>query len=175
MEFFDKYSYKQKNYVLALLAVLIAAVVYKHKISILLETKELKRELEEKIQLAATADNEIRSTQIEIAQLNRFLGEENNSIEKVQQGFLNFFAKKATKISVYQVNEVLGYQHPDFTINTHLVVLKGDYLHTLRFIYDLEKEFRLAKILNCTFEYKKSSSDDEKSLYTTLLIQNYLK
>ena len=175
MEFFDKYSYKQKNYALAILAVLIAAVVYKHKISVLLETNQLKVELEDKIQQASTADSDIRSTQIEIAQLNRFLGEENNSVEKVQQGFLNFFAKRADQISVYQVNEVLGYKHPDFTINTHLVVLKGDYLHTLRFIYDLEKEFRLAKVLNCTFEYKKYSSDDEKSLYTTLLIQNYLK
>lgn len=175
MEFFDKYSYKQKNYALAILTVLIAAVVYKHKFSVAIETKAFQSELEEKIEQAKTADMDIRSRQLEIAQLNRLLGEEDNTVEKVQQGFLNFFAKNAHGLAVHEVSEVLNFQHPDFAINTHRIVIKGDYLKTLRFIYELEKRFTLAKVLNCTFEYKKYSSDDEKSLYTTLLIQNYLR
>ena len=175
MTFFDKYSFRQKNYALALIAVLLIAVAYKRAFSVSLETADYRNELEQKIVAASNADQEIRSRQIDIARLNRYLGEENNSVEKVQQGFLNFFAKHGDGLLVHQIDEVLNFKHPDFEINTHRVVLRGDYLHSLRFIYALEKEFTLAKVLNINYEFKRYSLDEEKHLYTTLLIQNYLR
>ncbi|MCJ8289332.1 MAG: hypothetical protein HRT58_22060 [Crocinitomicaceae bacterium] len=175
MTFFDQYSYKQKNIALLVLGVLLAAVSYKRAFSVTMETSEYKTELQEKLILAESSDQQIRTKQIEIAQLNRLIGKEGNTIEKVQQEFLNFFAKKGQHISVHQIEEVLHFQHPDFSINTHRIVLRGDYINTLRFIYDLEKKFDLAKILNISFEFRKFDSDDEKDLYTTLLIQNYLR
>ncbi len=175
MTFFDQYSYKQKNIALLVLGVLLAAASYKRAFSVTIETAEYKTELQEKLILAETSDQQIRTKQIEIAQLNRLIGKEGNTIEKVQQEFLNFFAKRAQSISVHQIEEVLHFQHPDFSINTHRIVLKGDYINTLRFIYDLEKKFNLAKILNISFEFRKFNSDDDKDLYTTLLIQNYLR
>lgn len=175
MEFFEKYSFKQKNYVLAILVVLLFAVVYKHKISVLLESVNYKNELEDKILSARTADSDIRNIQLELVQLNRVLGEEGNSVEKVQQSFLNFFTRESKGLKVQQINEVLSYEHPDFEIYTHFVVLKGSYLNTLEFIYAIERKFDMAKILNAKFEYKRNSSEEEKALYTTLLIQNYSK
>lgn len=175
MTFFDKYTYKQKNYALLVLGVLLAAVAYKRGFGPTLEIKEYRTELEGKLEMATTADDQIRTKQIEIAHLNRLLGEEGNTIEKVQQEFLNFFAEKAVNVSVHEINEVLNFQHPDFSINTHRVVLKGDYSSTVRFLYEVEKKFKLAKILNVSFEFAKQEASDEKSLYTTILIQNYLR
>lgn len=175
MEFFDKYSYKQKNYALAILSVLLIAVSYKRAFSVSVETSEYKQELEDKLIVAESADQDIRTKQEQLAKLNLMLGEENNTIEKVQQGFLNFFALNTEELEVHEISEVLNYKHPDFSINTHRIVLKGDYLNTLDFIYKLERDFKLAKILNTTFEYKKYNSEEEKDLYTTLLIQNYLR
>ncbi len=175
MTFFDKYSYKQKNYALAILAVLLIAVAYKRAFSISIETRNYRNELQDKLLRASSADQEIRSKQLEIAQLNRYLGEENSTVERVQQGFLNFFAQKGKGLSVHQIDEVLNFKHPDFEINTHRIVLRGNYSRTLEFIYALEREFNLAKVLNLKFEYKRYSLEDEKHLYTTLLIQNYLR
>lgn len=175
MTFFDKYSYKQKNYALLIMIVLLAAVAYKRAFSVTMETNSYRQELDEKLAMAATADQDIQTSQVQLAHLNRLLGEENNTVERVQQGFLNFFAKNAKSITVHEVSEVLRFDHPDFSINTHRIVLKGDYLNTLDFLYKLEKQFKLAKVLNVTFEYKKYSADEEKDLYTTLLIQNYLR
>ncbi len=110
-----------------------------------------------------------------IAKLNRFIGEQNNSVEKVQQEFLNFFAKNTENITVYQINEVLNFKHPDFEINTHRVILKGDFKSILNFVYLLEKDFNFAKILKVRFQYTRKDLNDEKGLYTTLLIQNYKK
>lgn len=175
MTFFDQYTYKQKNYALLVLSVLLAAVAYKRAFSVTIETGEYKTELQEKLILAESADQQIRAKQVALAQLNRLLGEEGNTIEKVQQEFLNFFAQKGAGVGVHQIEEVLHFQHPDFSINTHRIILKGDYTSTLRFIYELEKKFTLAKVLNVSFEFKKYDADDDKSLYTTLLIQNYLR
>lgn len=175
MTFFDKYSYKQKNYAMAILAVLLIAVAYKRAFSVSIETRGYRDELYEKLDRASSADQDIRSKQIEIARLNRYLGEENSTVERVQQGFLNFFAQRADGLLVHQIDEVLNFKHPDFEINTHRIVLRGDYLSTLDFIYALEKDFALAKVLNLKFEFKRYSMEEEKHLYTTLLIQNYLR
>lgn len=175
MTFFDKYSYKQKNYALLVIIVLLLAVTYKKAISVTLETKNYEHELDEQLNLAESASSQIRMKQTTIAQLNRVLGKENSSVEKVQQGFLNFFAQKSSGLQVYKIDEVIKFQHPDFSINTHQVTLKGEYTNTLKFIYMLEKEFDLARLTNVTFEYKKVNSDEPEALYTTLLIQNYLK
>lgn len=175
MTFFDKYSFKQKNYAVALLTVLLIAVAYKKSFSTSIETGKYRTELTAKVEKAAHADEDIKMRQIEIMKLDRFLGKENSSVEKVQQGFLNFFADTAKNVSVYQIDEVLNFKHPDYEINTHSIVLKGDYLSTLNFIYAIETDFPLGKILNITFEYKRPSSENNEALYTTLLMQNYLR
>lgn len=175
MTFFDKYSYKQKNYALILLVVLLVAVAYKRSFSVTLETRKVRTDLKQQLQRAEFADQEIRTRQLEIHNLNRFLGEENNTIEKVQQGFLNFFAQHADGLTVHQIDEVLNFKHPDFEINTHSIVIRGDYLNTLDFIYTLEKDFSLAKVLNISFEFKRFSVEEDEALYTTILIQNYLR
>lgn len=173
MTFFDQYTYRQKNYALAILTVLLLAASYKRAFKTTLETVQYRTELNEKIAYSKNLIADIRITQSEIKHYNKLLGKENVTIEKVQQGFLNFLAKNKTDLIVYQVDEVLTYQHPDFKINTHKIILKGNFLQTLRFIYKLEKEFDLAKMINVSFEFKKYNSEEKEDLYTTLLLQNY--
>lgn len=175
MTFFDSYSYKQKNYALLVLIVLLAAVVYKRSIKTTIELRNYKKELNEKLEKASFAAGDIRSKQLQITALNHYLGEENNTVEKVQQGFLNFFARQSSGITVYQIDEVQTFQHPDFSIKTHRIVLKGDFLNSLRFVYRLEKEFHLARLINISFHYIRYPNDDTEHLYTILLLQNYLR
>lgn len=173
MTFFDKYTYKQKNYALLILAVLLVAVSYKRAFKITIETLGVKKELTQKIEDAKQVISDIRTTQKDIAYLNKLLGKENVTIEKVQQSFLDFFEKNSNQIVVYQVDEVLVYKHPDFSVNTHRIILKGSFLPTLRFLYQLEKDFDLAKLINVSFEFKKYNSEEKEQLYTTILLQNY--
>lgn len=175
MTFFDKYTYKQKNYALLVVLVLLLAVTYKKSISVTLELKKYNSELDDQLHLADVAIGEISIKKARINQLNQVLGKENSSVEQVQQGFLNFFARNTSDLQVYKIDEVIKFQHPDFTINTHQIILKGGYTSTLNFLYKLEKEFDLARLTNVSFEYKKMSSEEPEALHTTLLIQNYLR
>lgn len=173
MTFFEQYSYKQKNYALLILAVLLIAVSYKRAFKVTIETIDAKQEMGQKIELAKHAVQEIRNTQKDISFLNKLLGKENVTIEKVQQTFLDFLEKKSKNVIVYQMDEVLTFNHPDFTINTHRVILKGKFKPTLMFLYHLEKEYDLAKLVHVDFAYKKFNSDEKDQLFTTILLQNY--
>lgn len=173
MTFFDKYSYKQKNYALLILTVLLVTASYKRAFSITIDTIKNKNELSEKLEDSHLAVAQIKQTQQQIGMLNRYLGRENITIEKVQQGFLNFFNRHSTNIAVYQIDEVHRFQHPDFAINTHKIILKGGFIPTLKFLYKFEKEFDMAKLANVKMEYKKFNYEEKEQLYTTILLQNY--
>lgn len=175
MTFFETYSYKKKNYALLVLVILLLAVVYKRSIKTTLEIQQVKTELSEKLDKSQFVVSDIRNIQSQITGLNRHLGQENNTVEKVQQGFLNFFARKSNGLIVNQIDEVLTYQHPDFSIKTHRIVIKGGFINVLRFIYVLEKDFDLARLINVSFDYQKYPNDEREALYTTLLLQNYLR
>jgi len=175
MTFFETYSYKKKNYALLVLVILLLAVVYKRSIKTTLEIQQVRTELSEKLDKSQFVVSDIRNIQSQITGLNRHLGQENNTVEKVQQGFLNFFARKSNGLIVNQIDEVLTYQHPDFSIKTHRIVIKGGFINVLRFIYVLEKDFDLARLINVSFDYQKYPNDEREALYTTLLLQNYLR
>jgi hypothetical protein len=175
MTLFDKYSYKQKNLALLVLAVLLFAVAYKRSFRTTIETNAYIGELELKKTEAATSQSTIRSLQVEISTVNRLLGRENVSIERVQQGFLNFFALKSRGLSVQQIEEVYTFDHPDFSINTFRIDVKGDYLAQLRFIHVLEKEFDDARLIHTHFETRKDLVSGKSDLIAMLLLQNYVQ
>ena len=174
MTFFDTYSYKQKNYALLLLVILLGAVIYKRSISNTIELIAYKAELNDNVLRAESAVQDIQTVKKQIETLNSLLGKENCTVEKVQHGFLNFFAKRAKGITVHQIDEVHTFKHPDFSIKTHRIILKGGYLETLRFINALELDFDLARLITVSCEYQKQSGEEYEALYTTILLQNYL-
>ncbi len=175
MNLFEKYSYKQKNLALLIIAVLLFAASYKRAFSKTIELNGYINELEIKKQEALDSQKEIRLLQKDVARLNRLLGKENVSVEEVQQGFLNFLAKKSPKIQVKQIDEVYGFEHPDFKINTFKIELRADFISVLKFIYALEGSFDDARLIHFKMSSEKDPVTNKIDLTTTLLIQNYVQ
>lgn len=175
MTLFEKYSYKQKNFALLVIAVLLFAVSYKRAFSKTIETNTYINELEIRKQEALNSQKEIRQLQKNVAQLNKLLGKENVSVEQVQQGFLNFLARKSSKLQVKQIDEVYGFEHPDFKINTFKIELQGDFISVLKFINELEKSFDDARLIHFEMNSEKDLVTNKTDLTTTLLIQNYVQ
>jgi len=175
MTFFDKYSYKTKNYALIILGVLLLAVIWKRSINTTIDLLSLNNQLEEKLELATTADQQIKNTYKEISELNAYIGKENSSVDEVQQAFLRFFDAETRSLQIEQMDEVLNFKHPDFEINTHRIVVSGPYVETVKFIYTFEKEFKMAKVLSVQFESERNKMTNKIALNTTLLIQNYVR
>lgn len=175
MTFFDGYSYRQKNLALLVLGVLLIAVSYKRAFRISIETYRYLQELTVKQQEAVVSSRDIQSIQVEIATLNKLLGNENVALEEVQQGFLNFIAKYGTGVDVQEMEEVYAFDHPDFRINTFKINIKGPFLSQLRFIYSLERKFNDAQLIHANTFFRKNLDLDKDELITTLLLQNYVQ
>jgi hypothetical protein len=175
MTLFDKYSYKQKNFALIILAVLLLAASYKRSFKTTIETLQYKSELKQKKEEALMSSMHVRQLHQEISIINKMLGKENVPIEKVQQGFLNFFARNSKHQSVQQIDEVYTFKHPDFSINTYRIDLKGDFLHALKFIHAMEWNFEEARLIHIHYKLKKDLQSGSQDVYTTLLLQNYVQ
>jgi hypothetical protein len=175
MTFFDKYSYKTKNYALIVLAVLLLAVIWKRSINTTIDLTAVKSDLINKLDIASTADKQIKRAYKEISILNSYIGKENSSVDDVQQAFLQFFNTESNGLQIEQMDEVLNFKHPDFQINTHRIVVSGPYIETTKFIYNFEKEFKMAKLLSVQFESERNKMTNKTTLKTTLLIQNYVR
>jgi len=173
MTLFEKYSYRQKNFALLIIGVLLFAAAYKRSFKTTIDTLSYLSELDLKLVNAKHSQNETKEIQKEIHHINRLLGKEDVTIQQVQQGFLNFFAARSSGLIVHQMEEVYTFQHPDFIINTYRIDIKGDYLSTLKFIYQFEKNFEDARLIHTQFELIQNSESNRKELITTLLIQNY--
>lgn len=175
MTLFEKYSYKQKNFALLVLAVLLFAAAYKRSFKTTLDTRAYITELDAKLLAGKQSQQELKRCQLEVHSLNKLLGKENVSIEKTQQAFLNFFAAKSTAISVQQIDEVYSFEHPDFKINTFKIDLKSDFISVLKFIYLMELHFDDARLVHVHSELVSNPETQKNDLITTLLLQNYVQ
>lgn len=175
MTLFEKYSYKQKNFALLILAVLLFAAAYKRSFKNTIEARNYISELNQKIESGIQSSTIVLRERRSVQHLNKLLGNENSSLEKTQQSFLNFFARNANNITVQQIDEVYTFDHPDFQINTFKIELKSDFKAVLKFIYALELQFNDARIVHTVNEIKENPENGKNELITTLLLQNYVQ
>lgn len=175
MTLFQKYTYRQKKLALVVVFVLLAAVAYKRSFSITLQQLSLNSELQIKRAEAETSIDRLKTKQNELKLINQIVGQENVPNEKVQQKFLSFFDEKSKNLSVERMEEVYTFDHPDYTINTNLITIKGDYINTVKFIYNLEKNFTFARIVSSNLQLKTNRILQKSELHTTILLQNFWK
>lgn len=175
MTLFEKYSFRQKNVALLILLGLLSVVSYKRSFSKTIETNTYISELEGKKQQALMSFGRIKNLNEEIVSVNGLLGKENVSIEEVQQSFLNFFGRNNENLEVNQIEEVYGFDHPDFRINTFRIDVKGDFISLIRFMNKLELNFNEARLIHASFASDKNQETEKLELITTLLLQNYVQ
>lgn len=175
MTLFQKYTYRQKKLALVVIFVLLAAAAYKRSFSITIQQLGLNSELLIKRAEAETSVDRLKTKQNELKLINQLVGQENVPNERVQQKFLSFFDAKTNNLSVERMEEVYTFDHPDYTINTNLITVKGDYLNTIKFLYDLEKQFSFARLVSANLQLKTNRVLQKNELHTTILLQNFWK
>jgi vacuolar-type H+-ATPase catalytic subunit A/Vma1 len=173
MTLFTKYSFRQKKLALVVVFVLLSAAAYKRSFSITLQQLDLNYELQIKRSEAETSVERLKTKQNELKLINQIVGQENVPNDKVQQKFLSFFEDNSQYLSVERMEEVYTFDHPDYTINTNLITFKGDYLSTIKFIYNLEKQFPFARIVSANLQLKTNRVSQKSELHTTILLQNF--
>lgn len=134
---------------------------------------DLREELTEKKVEAQNSSETLKTKQKELLRINNLIGEENVPNDKVQHGFLTFVDSSKTSLVVEQVEEVYRFDHPDFIINTNEITLKGDYLSMVKFLYNFEKNFDLARLVSAQIYIKKNREKKINELFLKVLVQNF--
>ncbi len=173
MTFFEKYTYRQKYYAFIVISLLLFAASYKRVFKTTIETRDYISELALKKENLLYLANDIYQERSFLTKLDKLLGKQNSTIDQVQKNFLVFFDQHAEGLIVFQMDEVLKFEHPDFVIHTHRIMVRGNFLETIQFTDKLEKKFDLARLTHISMEKTKMNQEENEQLYTTLLLQNY--
>jgi len=172
---FDKLTYKQKNYGLLLLLVLLLMVGYKRSFVLTLNAlTELESQEAQKIS-AQNAQQTIDALRISIVQLNKNIGKSDIEPDKVNQEILSTISEfaKTNEVSLQQLEATHSFQTVDFTIFSNLIAVEGSFNGILSLVHFMENNFEYARLTNVSLYTSTDVTNKKTKLYGKLLFQHY--
>lgn len=172
---FDRFTYRQKNYGLLILVVIMAIVSYKRSFVISMSLQS-EIDIQELRKLdAQTAESDLDLLYIQINQLNKNIGKSDLKPEKVQQEILRTITEFSTENSIRlnQLQATHDFETMDFNIYSNLVSVKGSFNGILSLIYYMENEFDYARLTNVSLYIEQNLTTKKTELYASILFQHY--
>jgi len=172
---FDRFTYKQKNYGLLVLFVLMIMVSYKRSFSLTLSALSEIERLETQKREVVHAQSDLESLQIQLIQLNRNIGKADLDPDKVQQEILRTIAwySEEHEVMLEQLEATHNFETVDFNIFSNLVSVKGTFNGILELAYYVENSFDYARLVNVSIYKKQNPITKKTNLYGKLLFQHY--
>lgn len=181
---FDKLTYKQKNYGLLALFLLLLMVSYKRSFVLTLNAQEELSSQEAQKEAAASAQQSIELLQLSIKQLNQNIGRSDLEPDKVNQEILAGISdfSMTHEVRLDQLEATHLYQTVDFTIYSNLISVEGSFNGILELVHHFENHFEYARLTNVNLYTQTensygnpgaTSSTKKTRLYAKLLFQHY--
>lgn len=172
---FKKLTYKQKNYGLLLVLILLVMVTYKRSISFTLNAwNEIEQQ---ELQLASTkhAEQDIEMLQFQVMQLNKNIGKSDLSPDKVHQKILSAISEfsQDNEVNLEALEQTHDYKTVDFSIYSNLIAVEGSFNGILSLVYQLETTFEYARITHVNLFIEKDFNTKKDKLYGKILFQHY--
>ena len=172
---FDRFTYRQKNYGLLAIFLLLIMVSYKRSFSL---TVDARNELEnQQAQLESTqhVQEDITALRIQIKQLNNNIGRSDIEPDQVQQEILGEISTFSNENNVYleKIEETHAFQTVDFTIYSNLIRVAGSFNGILSLAYHMENTFDYARVTNVNVFKDTDPSTKKENLYGEFLFQHY--
>ncbi len=174
---FDKLTYKQKNYGLLLIFILLAMVSYKRSFILSINlNKEINQQELQKLDIQHSGKKKELLT-LEIQQINKNLGKTDESSDKVQQELLREISDFPASygLTIESINQTHLYTSVDYKILTNEVLIEGNFKGLVRAINHLERKFEYARIINTDIYKTKDHGDKKSKVYAKVLFQHYFK
>lgn len=172
---FDRFTYKQKNYGLLALFVLMLMVGYKRSFVLTLNAREEIHNQEIQKQSAQTAQESIEMLRISIVQLNQNIGRSDLEPDKVNQAILSTISdfSRVHEVNLQRLESTHVFQTVDFTIFSNLISVEGSFNGILSLVYYMENEFEYARLTNVNLFTQTDLTTKKTKLYAKLLFQHY--
>lgn len=172
---FDKLTYRQKNYGLLALFIIMLMVSYKRSFVLTLNALDELKNQEVQAQSAQTAQQSIEMLQISINQLNQNIGRSDIEPDKVNQEILSTISRfsQTSEVHLQRLEATHTFQTVDFTIFSNLISVEGSFNGILSLIYYLENNFQYARLTNVNLYTVNELTTKKTKLYAKLLFQHY--
>lgn len=169
---FEQYPYKLKFKILIVLFVMLSIAAYRRSFSALIDVIKENRQLTEKVELMGKKTKNISQLKSEIAGLDKMIGKEGISKEKVQQGIVNFLLENSTNVSINNMQSIHEYSDANYRIFTYQIDLIGSFNQLIKTAYTFEREFEYSKIVSTSF-YTDKRNNKTEVLHLKIIFQNY--
>lgn len=172
---FDRFSYRQRNYGLLLLLVIMIMVSYKRSFVLTLNAlAEIESQEAQKIS-AANSQETIESLQVSILQLNKNIGKSDIEPDKVNQEILSTISEfsKTNSVNLQSLEATHSFQTVDFTIFSNLISVEGNFNGILSLVHHMENHFEYARLTNVDLFTQTDITNKKTKLYAKLLFQHY--
>ena len=170
---FDKYSFKIKNRALLAIFILLALASYKRSFVLSLLAKEEIVRQEGSLANIDNSEYNLQKLLQSVAILDKTIGESNLKPDKIQQEILKTISSNNHHVNVESIEETHVYKNVDFSILSNELILEGRFNDLTETIYDLETNFKFARLINVEFYRKKQLSTKTTKLYAKILFQHY--
>ena len=172
---FDRLTYKQKNYGLLVMFLLMLMVSYKRSFVLTLNALDELTVQESQKQSAESAQQSIEMLQLSIAQLNQNIGRSDLEPDKVNQEILSTISRFAMdhEVNLQKLEATHVFQTVDFTIFSNLISVEGSFNGILQLIHYMENKFEYARLTNVNLYTQTDLTTKKTKLYAKLLFQHY--
>lgn len=169
---FENYSFKKKFIALLILFLMLAITAYKRSFKMLFEVIEENKELSATSQDYSNKSSSLGKLVKEISYLDKTIGKQGSTKEKVQQGIVSFALDKNSEISISDLQPIHLFSDTNYEIITNQLDVTGNTNQLLELGYDFEKEFINSRISSMQF-YTTKKNDKTDLLHLKILFQNY--
>lgn len=168
---FEKYSYKKKCLALCVVFFMLLITAYKRSFSMLFEVIKENKTLSKTTEEFDKKSNNFDMLSKEIALLDKTIGEEGVSKEKVQQSIVSFISENHSQVSISDLQPIHVFSDENYTITTNQLDVTGGANQLLKLGYDFEKQFKLSRIVSMNFYTAKNNKSE--ILHLKIIFQNY--
>ncbi|HIA11325.1 MAG TPA: hypothetical protein EYN69_04525 [Flavobacteriales bacterium] len=173
----DSLTYKKKNIILTVTAVIFLFLSYELAFEKTMAVNNSCSELEKQLELAVNAPGQIALLQSKLQSIERVIGSQTDSGIDPQQQLLEFVSNycESEKITLVEFPKPLSHAADDYSIETNIFIVKGNFVKILKLVYELEQSQSVGKIVSVDYKSKKNLRTKRLELKATIFLQNIKK
>ena len=174
---FKNLTYKKKNQLLIVTAVLTLFIVYSFAIKKTINAYGKFSDAEHKMEFAANAPKMAEQLEKELRMMDERIGNQNTKGQNTTQVLLELVTNYCQK------NHAILREFPEITISneenlqveTNRFIVEGPFSTLINLAYILEQKNKLGKVASARYQLKKDFKTREMALTATIYLQNIKK
>lgn len=166
-------SWKQKNHLLYGGLILCVWMVYAWAITPTLEAKRMCDQLQQQIDSAAQAPEQILALEQELQRLDEITGTNNGNDSSAHETLLDLVTVYCGShaLTLREFSTPVRFTQQEWLVETHPFTVEGDFIHLVQFLDHLRAQAP-GNIVSADFHAKKDNKTKTTALLLTIYIQN---